>query len=59
MEPVCGEIEYVLAFEAEDRSDLFELDTEEGLLTLAPSATATAGVYDDIVLRFYYAEFPN
>ena len=59
MEPVCGEIVYALAFETEDRSKLFELDTEEGLLTLAPSATATAGVYDDIVLRFYYAEFPN
>ena len=59
MEPVCGEIEYALAFETEDRSKLFELDTEEGLLTLAPNANATAGVYDDIVLRFYYAEFPD
>ena len=59
MEPVCGGIEYALAFETEDRSKLFELDTEEGLLTLAPSAIAIAGVYDDIVLRFYYAQFPD
>ena len=59
MEAVCGEMKYELVFELEDRSSLLELDTDEDLLTLSPSASALPGEYDDIVLRFYYVQYPD
>ena len=59
MGSICGGIiDYKLVYEAEDRSSFLELDQRSDTLSLKPGALDVPGTYTDILLSFFYTQFP-
>lgn len=59
MGEACGYIDYKLELAGENRATMFELDQKKNTLTLKPDDRHMDNTYTDVLLSFFYTQFPD